>query len=528
MLNRNTFCSTYHRLLGVGVGHSIESSQFLSADAPAAPATVRSLPSGAPRTVPPKISAFEDRRIPSPRWSVPHYRVADCLVKWTLGVKRTLELKTTWALGVLAVVGCSSQNNTWSVTEKVYWINEFERDLGALVVSGGSARDTVVLTGTKRQGSAGTGRGFLFNVNSDDPSGSVERLSCKSEHCNKVSTGAAYWGGEIDGDADDCFTLGVSASDSGQDINLWCRNGGEQVRAAPSTESMLPVPQLVFGSDTGTRPGFLASWVGERRFWYFPGNGDEPSEHVAEAASASKSWGESIAVLPLGTDQYSSRIVAIGARDEGEVWIYRSEFPYPGELKRVACLGPLRGLGRKLIAGDLDGDLVGDLLVVDDTHVTAFSGKVLAVLGPQAETSCDIEALPAGAIIASVSCASGDLTSGCEDADFGASVVIADLDGDDDGEIVVGAPGMNVLEDASVGAVLIYDAEGDDPNALTEQLVLTDLEPDARFGAGIGVAKGRNSDHLLVGAPGFGRLGIAPCFEMTRAELRPKWCPESE
>ncbi len=436
--------------------------------------------------------------------------------------------KWTGVTVLVVAAGCSPEHTSWTVVDSVYWVEGYEKDLGAMVVAGGETSDTMVLAGTRRQGSAGTGRGYIFTLNSDDPSGSVERLSCKSEHCNSVSSGAAYWGGDVGDVADDCFTLGVSKTEAGQDINLWCRNAGEQVRTAPPTQSPLPVPQLVFGSDTGTRPGFLASWVGERRFWYFPGNGDEPSEHIAESASASKSWGESIAVLPLGFDQYSSRIVAIGARDEGEVWIYRSEFPEPAELKRVGCLGSFEGFGRKLIAGDLDGDAVGDLLVLDDTHVTAFSGKVLAVLGPQSEPSCDLEALPAEAIIASVSCASGELTSGCKDADFGASVVIADLDGDEDGEIVVGAPGMDVLDDASIGAVLIYDVEGDDPNALTEQLVVTDLEPDARFGAGIGVAKGRHSDHLLVGAPGFGRLGIAPCFNMTRAELRPKWCPETE
>lgn len=512
MLNRNTSCCTYHRLLEVGVDQSTRASQFVTADAPAALPMANSGLDVSSNTLPPKFSASLDPAWRSHGAHVPHYRMADCLAKCLLGV------------GMMAL-GCTPESNAWTRTERVFWVGQYQKDLGAMVVAGGPTNDTLVLTSTRRQGSAGTGRGYLYQLNSDAPRESVERLSCQGEHCDNVSSGAAFWGGDVDGQSDACFVLGVSKLESGQVVNLWCRDAGERTREAPPTESTLFVPQLVFGSDTGTRPGFIASWAGERRFWYFPGNGDAASEHVAEVASASKSWGESIAVLPLGSDQYSSRLVAIGARDEGEVWLYRSEFPEPAQLKRVGCLGAYPGFGRKLVAGDLDADGVGDLLVLDDTHVTAFSGHVLSVLGPQTDPSCDLEALPAGAVMASVSCASGGVTSGCARADFGAAVVIADLDGDGDGEIVVGAPGMDVYDNRSVGAVLIYDVEGDDPNALTEQLVVTDLEPDARFGAGIGVASGRNSDHLVVGAPGYGRIAVASCFQMTRPELRPKWCP---
>jgi hypothetical protein len=103
---------------------------------------------------------------------------------------------------------------------------------------------------------------------------------------------------------------------------------------------------------------------------------------------------------------------------------------------------------------------------------------------------------------------------------------VADLDGDGDGEIVVGAPGMEVADKPSVGAVLIYDAEGSEPHVLTEQLVVPTLSAEARFGTALGVAFGRHSDHLVVGAPGIGQLAVASCFRLTPAELRPAWCPE--
>jgi hypothetical protein len=202
----------------------------------------------------------------------------------------------------------------------------------------------------------------------------------------------------------------------------------------------------------------------------------------------------------------------------------RAGFPSIDAPLRIGCLGDREGFGRRLGSGDLDGDGLTDLLVADETSVTAFSGAALAgVLVEQETPACSLASLPADTILASVSCASGGLTSGCDDADFGASMVVADVDGDADGELLIGAPGMAVAG-RQTGAVLVYDAESDDPNELTETVVDESLPVGARFGASLAIVQGKNVDALVVGAPGRGALVLAACFSITRPELRPKIC----
>src|SRR5690606_22892398 len=166
---------------------------------------------------------------------------------------------------------------------------------------------------------------------------------------------------------------------------------------------------------------------------------------------------------------------------------------------RVGCLGTRQDFGRTMTAGDVDGDGIDELLVADDEYVTAFSAGALAALVEQQGDAGSLAGLPASAVVASVSCASGGKTSGCSRAAFGAAIAVADLDGDADGEIVVGAPGMALAGVGQAGAVLIFDAEGEQSHQLNEQHYDLTLPLGAAFGRSIQVVKGRNTDYLAVG-----------------------------
>src|SRR5690606_3607431 len=169
---------------------------------------------------------------------------------------------------------------------------------------------------------------------------------------------------------------------------------------------------------------------------------------------------------------------------------------------------------RNLASGDGKGDGVDERLVADEQFVTAFLGSALAVLSEQAGDDCSLAGLPDAAVIASVSCASGGKTSGCSRSSFGAAIAVADIDGDADGEIIVGAPGMTLTGVGQVGAVLVFDAEGAESHQLTEQFFDVDLAVGAAFGRALQTLKGRNTDYVAVGAPGAGAVALLRCFAL--------------
>jgi hypothetical protein len=189
------------------------------------------------------------------------------------------------------------------------------------------------------------------------------------------------------------------------------------------------------------------------------------------------------------------------------VWLFRGT-----DGKPVGCLGG-PGLGLALASGHVDGDESDDLVVSDGTNVTVISGKALAGLEPATDITCSMAALPEGALIASFGCGSRETVTGCPGG-FGASLDVGDLDGDGDGEVLVGAPGMSVRGTANAGAVLVYDAEGDRPQLLTDQLFVSSSEPDDRLGSAVIAARIDGRDVVVAGAPGSGRTLVFYCSDL--------------
>jgi hypothetical protein len=70
---------------------------------------------------------------------------------------------------------------------------------------------------------------------------------------------------------------------------------------------------------------------------------------------------------------------------------------------------------------------------------------------------------------------------------------------------------MTVRGHPSAGAVSIYDAEGEDPTYLSDQLFLSSAADNERLGASVGAAHITGRDVIVAGAPGGTRAALFYC-----------------
>lgn len=330
-----------------------------------------------------------------------------------------------------------------------------------------------------------------------------------------------------------CFVLGVGKSQRAEKPGLLgrCQDFANFTFGVPdSVQSELvqevfanrqPEP-LVLATDKGDLPAFAAGAKRQGLAWFYRPRSTVPVELVAPGA-ANDGYGAAVAVLRMepdtgtaedgGPETLGRRLVAVGAPGAGNVWLFSGE---TGQA--VGCLGGIEGLGRTLASGHVDDDDVDDLVMADATKVTVVSGAALSGLTPAALIECTLGALPAGAIIASFGCGSRNSTAACP-GEFGASLDVGDLDGDGDGEVIVGAPGMTVRGHPNAGAVSIYDAEGKDPEYLTDQLFLSSAEDGERLGVSVGAAHITGRDIIAAGAPGGARAALFYCSVLVPPDM---------
>jgi FG-GAP repeat len=358
------------------------------------------------------------------------------------------------------------------------------------------------------------------DLDTDAPASGDCREQCKGRACPLQADRFVHLWHPVSPQEEHCFATGVEPDDG---IQLRCAEGELNLPLPPAlTVSGSSVQRWRFGVDPGISPVLAVAAPAEERAWFYPAETGSPVELVVNPLPGG--FAQDVAVLRMGRDRFNSRLIAVSAEQAGQVWFFRSGFPTPEVALRIGCLGDRPGFGRQLASGDVDGDGLTDLLVADADFVTVFSGTALGMVFEQSGTSaCSFASLPEDAILASMSCASGGLTSGCSDAEFGASIAVADLDGDSDGEVLIGAPRMTVGGEQR-GAILVYDAEGDDAHALTETVTSDQLPNGALLGSTLAVMQARDTDVVVTGAPGMGAVFMAACFSTTPAELRPAHC----
>ncbi len=370
-------------------------------------------------------------------------------------------------------------------------------------------------------GIAPLSRGASFQVgrNESTATESSDRDYCESSGADRtcsLATRPAGLGRALapSGEERLCFAIGFGVAAGSAGVVARCGNETEFALPVPdgvavpvdapsvAQEAGVTIPELVLGADADEAPSLLAASPTQAKAWRYEPLSDVPEE-LTPSRPAPAGYGKSLAVARVP----GARIYALGAPDAGEVWLFRAA---AGEAAvPLGCLASA-GLGRSLAAGSVDGDDGDELLVTDDEGVHLVSGAALASVAPEPDAECGFGWLPDGALLGLATCQTNGDTAGCPASQFGASVTVADLDGDGTGEVAVGAPNLRVRGEGGAGAVLIYDfrAGGLD---FVDTRILSSAESGDQLGASLATAKQSTRDVLVAGVPGRDLAAVLYC-----------------
>lgn len=419
---------------------------------------------------------------------------------------------------------------------------------GSSLASASAGGEATLLVG----GLPKRGRAAAFSLgNSDAPIlDAVDRGHCEANQCMLADSPVALARAQGPASTPDdlCFVDGGGRS---LDVEGGGAVPGVVVRCNDDVEYALPVPAKVaelidarlaesqatplhFGADRGPDAGLLATADEETAVWFYPSLSRSFVDIENPAAAdgrwdrldADKGQRRTLAVARVGA---TSRLLAVGTPHSGQVRLF-----YAADGQRssyVGCLGGPSGFGRAFATGPVTaGDDDDELVVSDDSLVYVFDAKALSSLVPTTATDCSLGALPAGALVTSFGCGSTKNISGCDVSAFGAALGVGDLDGDGDGEVVVGAPNMTVRHHSGAGAVIIYDVDPpqtkDAPTLhdFRDIAFLSSAEVGDQLGSSLSLPSLGKRQVLAAGAPESGKVALFYCPSFLPAELAGNRC----
>ncbi len=443
-------------------------------------------------------------------------------------------------LGCLCLLGVSAQACSWSrfddVTDNSPNVllerpGSMKAGFGNSMATATNGKKTEVLVG----GGAGVNSGAaLFNLgDSDGPS----TTSADSGYCNG-GTADCYLSSSLAGFATAqgpdmarplCFSVGTG-SITKPGLEFRCLDASEYTLDIPaaalkllqfSIDNRQPY-DFPMASDRADHPELLVAVPRLHEAWFYPPSSVHYSELSVPKVLGTEddpdnaTFGKSLAVLTVG----DSRVVAIGVSGKSEVLLWRTD---GADSKFIGCLGGTPGFGRALAAGNVNKDDNADLVVSDATNVTVIDGNALFGLPETDSTECGFASLPDGALLGSFGCGSTSSMSGCPTSDFGAAVAVGDLDGDGDGEVIVGAPEMTVRGESSAGALLVFDADKPSDSTFVDAKFLSSAESGDRLGASIVTPHIDGRD--IIAAGGNGKAALFYCSPLLAAGAGGARCP---
>jgi len=327
-----------------------------------------------------------------------------------------------------------------------------------------------------------------------------------------------------------CFAVGTGAVSTGkQGLVMQCKDGTEYVLEMPVAAQELLATSITknqpfdhpLAADRAADPLLLASQPELHLAWFYPAKSISRSELLWPDALQvdDQSFGRSLAVLAVD----GGRVLALGVPGKSAVLLWKTD--NSDKSSYIGCLGGMNGMGRALAAGKVNADGSDDLVVSDDTQVHAIDGAGLFQLPETTSSACSFSFLSAGARLGSFGCGSTSNVSGCEQSEFGSALAVGDLDGDGDGEVIVGAPKMTVRDRENAGALLIYEADVATDTALADARFLSSAESGDLLGRTIVTPHLGKRDIIAAGAPGHGKAALFYCSALLPAGEAGSRCP---
>jgi len=276
-------------------------------------------------------------------------------------------------------------------------------------------------------------------------------------------------------------------------------------------------PEVVSVASDGTDdPAIVVGAPSQPVAWFYAPSSEEPIELHAPG-EVRETFGQEVTAWVVG----DTRMFAVAEPGESALHLFRAS---GGAVDYVGCLGGPPGFGRKLATGRVLADDVADLVVSDQTNVHVFDGEKLAELPAATGISCTLAALPEDTLIASFGCGSTEDVSECGVSSFGNALAVGDLDGDGDGEVVVGASGMTVRGVSGAGAVLVWDVDAVSDTTLTEAKFLADSESGAGLGGAVATVRAGDRDIVAAGLSRSGKVALFYCSKLLSGGQRSGRC----
>ena len=335
-------------------------------------------------------------------------------------------------------------------------------------------------------------------------------------------------------EASSCVALGLGSSNlDGAGVFFECQDRASFSRKVlpkyqDDVEFALRTAQnetVVLAGDGSARPAVVVgapAALTTGRAWYYPPDAADPVE-LAPPGTTAPGYGSKVAVIATSENSW---LFAVSAPSAGQLHLFRATGT---EAHYVGCLGGSLGFGRTLATGFVragskaSGDLP-ELLVSDTDTVYVLEAGQLAALPDATGISCSLAALPAETLRNSFGCGSTKDTSDCSTSNFGVALAVGDVDGDGDGEVLVGAPQMTVHGTHGVGAVLVYDVDQPGDGALSDTRFITHGTNGDSIGGSVAAASIGARDVIIGGGPRSGKVALFYCSSLVPPALRGARC----
>jgi hypothetical protein len=412
--------------------------------------------------------------------------------------------------------------------------NSMKNGFGFSLATARNGAQTEVLVG----GATNLSSAALYEIGNQDSPGTtaIDTAYCSdSDFACFLSSLNAGFANAIGTDAQVrplCFAVGSGAVDSGagqSGLIVRCRDTTEYALTMPPAAQQLLAISIAqnqpfdhpMATDRSDDPLLLASLPEKHLAWFYPAKSTRFSELTLPAGAdiADPSFGRSLAVLAVD----GGRVLALGVPGKAQVHLWKTA--NTSDYSYIGCLGGADGLGRALGAGKVDRDDNDDLVVSDDSKVRVIHGGALFQRPVTASSECDFSSLPAGALLGSFGCGSTSTVTGCENSEFGAAVAVGDLDGDGDGEVIVGAPKMTVRGEENAGALLVYDVEAPSDSTPVDAKFISSAKSGDELGRSIVTPHLDKRDIIAAGAPGHGKAALFYCSALLPSGAAGSRCP---